>query len=80
MMKGSAEYMKRSLGFPVRRDIPYLPEMDTPNYTSAFGTLDLALRTISRLYPESKENEQKNEGVRKVFQIIRGINHVRTGL
>lgn len=81
MMKGSVEYMKRTLGFTVRRDIPYLPEMDTPNYTSAFGTLDLALRTTGSLYPEAeKTGERKNEGISRVFQRIRGIYHVRTGL
>ena len=81
MMKGSVEYMKRALGLTVRRDIPYLPEMDTPNYTSAFGTLDLALRTAGSLYPEAERTgERKNERISRVFQRIRGIYHVRTGL
>ena len=45
MMHGSGEYLKQKLGFNIRRDMPsYMHEMNSPNYTSAFGALDFVLR------------------------------------
>ena len=45
MMHGSGEYLKKKLGFNIRRDMPsYMHEMNSPNYTSAFGALDFVLR------------------------------------
>ena len=42
MMHGIGEYLNQQLGFHVRRDMPsYMHEMNSPNYTSAFGALDL---------------------------------------
>lgn len=55
MVKGAPEYLKQTLNLPVKRDIPYLPEMDTPNYTSAFGALDFALRAMGEVYEEEEE-------------------------
>ncbi|MBQ2770699.1 MAG: hypothetical protein IJF41_05635 [Clostridia bacterium] len=55
MVKGGADYLKQALHLPVKRDIPYLPEMDTPNFTSAFGALDFTLRAVSRVYGEIEE-------------------------
>ncbi len=48
MMHGSGEYLKQKLGFNIRRDMPsYMHEMNSPNYTSAFGALDFVLRASS---------------------------------
>jgi len=45
MMHGIGEYLRQNLGYPVRRDMPsYMHEMNSPNYTSAFGALDFVLR------------------------------------
>ena len=57
MVKGASDSLKRSLGLPVKKDIPYLPEMDTPNFTSAFGALDFTLRAMAKVYGEIEEPE-----------------------
>lgn len=44
MMKGGVEYLRRGLQLPVKRDEPWVQDMDTPNYTSAFAALDFVLR------------------------------------
>lgn len=45
MMHGAGEYLKQQLGLNIRRDMPsYMHEMNSPNYTSAFGALDFVLR------------------------------------
>lgn len=45
MMHGAGEYLKLQLGYNIRRDMPsYMHEMNSPNYTSAFGALDFVLR------------------------------------
>ena len=43
MMRGGCEYLRQKLKLNIRRDMPYMPDMDTPNYTSAFGALDFVL-------------------------------------
>jgi len=47
MMKGGIDYLKRGLGLNVQRDTPWVADMDTPNYTSAFAALDFVLRATS---------------------------------
>jgi len=47
MMRGSGEYLRQALGLRVKRDMPYMPDMNTPNYASAFGALDFVLRAGS---------------------------------
>lgn len=45
MMHGAGEYLKQQLGIGIRRDMPsYMHEMNSPNYTSAFGALEFVLR------------------------------------
>ncbi|MDO4572553.1 MAG: cell division FtsA domain-containing protein [Clostridia bacterium] len=46
MMKGGTDYMKHNLQLPVRRDMPWTEDMNTPNYTSAFAALDFVLRAL----------------------------------
>ncbi|MBQ1771388.1 MAG: hypothetical protein II000_05535 [Clostridia bacterium] len=43
MMRGGCEYLRQKLRLNIKRDMPYMPDMDTPNYTSAFGALDFVL-------------------------------------
>ncbi len=47
MMRGSREYLEDMLGMKVRRDMPWMPRMNSPNYASAFGTLEFVLHTNS---------------------------------
>ena len=47
MMKGGLEYLKRGLQLNIQRDTPWVADMDTPNYTSAFAALDFVLRATS---------------------------------
>jgi cell division protein FtsA len=47
MMRGSREYLEDMLGLKVRRDMPWMPRMNSPNYASAFGTLEFVLHTGS---------------------------------
>jgi len=44
MMKGGIEYLKRGLQLSIQPDTPWVADMDTPNYTSAFAALDFVLR------------------------------------
>ncbi|MDO4573525.1 MAG: cell division protein FtsA, partial [Clostridia bacterium] len=46
MMKGSADYLRANLQLPVKLDTPWVQDMDTPNYTSAFAALDFVLRAM----------------------------------
>lgn len=48
MMRGGGEYLRQTLGLHVKRDMPYMPDMNTPNYASAFGALDFVLRASSQ--------------------------------
>jgi cell division protein FtsA len=47
MMKGGIDYLKRGLQLNIQRDTPWVADMDTPNYTSAFAALDFVLRATS---------------------------------
>jgi cell division ATPase FtsA len=47
MMKGGIDYFKRGLQLNIQRDTPWVADMDTPNYTSAFAALDFVLRATS---------------------------------
>lgn len=43
MVRGSREYLEDMLGLKVQRDMPWMPRMNSPNYASAFGTLEFVL-------------------------------------
>ncbi len=43
LMRGSLEYLENMLGLSVKRDMPWMPRMNSPNYASTFGTLEFAL-------------------------------------
>ncbi len=43
MMRGSREYLEEMLGMPVKKDMPWMPRMNSPNYASVFGTLEFIL-------------------------------------
>ena len=47
MMKGGIDYLKRGLQLTIQRDTPWVVDMDTPNFTSAFAALDFVLRATS---------------------------------
>ena len=47
MMKGGIDYLKRGLQLSIQRDTPWVVDMDTPNFTSAFAALDFVLRATS---------------------------------
>ncbi len=44
MMRGSLDFLKKALGFPIKRDMPWTPRLSSPNYCSAFGALNFVLR------------------------------------
>ncbi len=46
MMKGSLDYLAKTLQLAVKPDTPWVQDMDTPNYTSAFAALDFVLRAM----------------------------------
>lgn len=46
MIKGAEQFLARCLQAPVSRDTPWVQDMDTPNYTSAFAALDFVLRAL----------------------------------
>lgn len=61
MMRGSLDFMKKSLGFPIKRDMPWTPRLSSPNYCSAFGALNFVLcanrAADDRPAPEAKTDE-----------------------
>ena len=69
MMRGGSEYLRQMLGLNIRRDMPYIPDMDTPNYASAFGTLDFVLKTTS----QSNDDLHSTEDDRNVFDKIKDL-------
>lgn len=46
MVKGGYDYLGRTLRISVKKDTPWVRDMDTPNYTSAFSILDFVLRAL----------------------------------
>jgi len=65
MMKGGIDYLKRGLQLSILRDTPWVADMDTPNYTSAFAALDFVLRAtsddvVSDTTPASIANRLRN--------------------
>ena len=59
MMKGGTDYLSKRLGLNVRRDMPWVEEMNTPNYTSAFAALDFVLRAMGE-EPEAEIAEERS--------------------
>ncbi|MDR1620223.1 MAG: hypothetical protein LBS18_06145 [Clostridiales bacterium] len=43
MMKGSREYLQDMLGIRIRKDMPWMPRMNSPNYGSVFGAMEFIL-------------------------------------
>lgn len=60
MMRGSLEFLKNALGFPIKRDMPWTPRLSSPNYCSAFGALNFVLRA-NRADDEPASTQEPNE-------------------
>ncbi len=61
MMRGSLDFLKKSLGFPIKRDMPWTPRLSSPNYCSAFGALNFVLRANrAEDRPEQQKPDEKN--------------------
>lgn len=43
MMQGSTGFFEKLLGLRISREAPWMPRMSSPNYASAFGTLEFLL-------------------------------------
>lgn len=43
MMRSSHEYLTEMLGLTVRKDMPWMPRMNSPNYASVYGTMEFIL-------------------------------------
>ena len=56
LMRGSREYLEEMLGASVRKDMPWMPRMNSPNYASVFGTMEFVLHTAD------EEAYVQNEG------------------
>lgn len=68
MMKGAADYLKANLQLPVQLDTPWVQDMDTPNYTSAFAALDFVLRAMDDT--EAVETHSQNRVVDKLRNLF----------
>ena len=61
MMRGSLDFLKKALGFPIKRDMPWTPRLSSPNYCSAFGALNFVLRANrAEDRPEQQKPDEKN--------------------
>lgn len=61
MMRGSLDFLKKALGFPIKRDMPWTPRLSSPNYCSAFGALNFVLRA-NRAEERPAEQKQDEKG------------------
>lgn len=43
MMRGGREYLEEMLGLKVRKDMPWMPRMNSPCYSSVYGTAEFIL-------------------------------------
>jgi len=68
MMRGGTDYLKQSLQLSVKRDLPWVEDMDTPNYSSSFAALDFALRATGEM-PEvnSPQSMSVTNRLRELF-------------
>ena len=61
MMRGSLDFLKKAMGFPIKRDMPWTPRLSSPNYCSAFGALNFVLRANrAEDRPEQQQPDEKN--------------------
>ena len=61
MMRGSLDFLKKALGFPIKRDMPWTPRLSSPNYCSAFGALNFVLRaTRAEDRPAAEKPDEKS--------------------
>ena len=60
MMRGSLEFLKKALGFPIKRDMPWTPRLSSPNYCSAFGALNFVLRA-NRIDDRPTQEKQEDK-------------------
>lgn len=65
MMRGSYEFIESMLGLRISRETPWMPRMSSPNYTSAFGTLEFVLHTTEDDISASKLQGSLDSGVLK---------------
>ena len=57
MMKGGTDFLKKRLQLQVKRDMPWVEDMDTPNYSSSFAALDFTLRATGDI-PEKYSSQR----------------------
>lgn len=69
MVKGGTDYLTKNLRLNVRRDMPWVEDMNTPNYTSAFAALDFVLRATGE-QPEAEIAEEVSvaDRLRQLFK------------
>ena len=59
LMHGGVDFMENMLGMKINRETPWMPRMSSPNYSSAFGTLEFVLHASEEdmgRFQESAEN------------------------
>lgn len=56
MMRGSREYLEHMLGWKVRKDMPWMPRMNSPNYSSVFGIVEFILHAGDDTALQIEEN------------------------
>ena len=75
MQKNGVDYLGQNLQMAVREDTPWVQDMDTPNYTSAFAALDFVIRAIGDAEPAEPEEKTNPiaEKLRRLFQMNGGL-------
>lgn len=68
MMRGSLDFLKKALGFPIKRDMPWTPRLSSPNYCSAFGALNFVLRANRT---EERPEQQQKPDEKNFFQKLK---------
>lgn len=66
MMRGALDFMKKALGMPLKRDMPWTPRLSSPNYCSAFGALNFVLRANRDIEEQTQAEPETDSFMQKL--------------
>lgn len=60
LMRGSCEFMEKSLGIPVEVRMPTMPRLSTPNYASAFSVMEFVMQAADEGVQDERPGAASN--------------------
>ncbi len=70
LMRGSCEFMEKSLGLPVEVRMPTMPRLSTPNYASAFSVMEFVMHATDDAQPDERTGRASN---RKLINKLKNL-------